>query len=184
MLCLALGFGLLGAIILAKAHRYRHHAYAHGGCGGGGPGCGHHDGHHGGHHGGHGGWRRHGGWHRGGARRWFVHRTLARIDATPAQERALVAELDTLEQRLRAARGALTALRPALADALRSPELDGGASAGLEAGIDAAVADARAALTDGLRRIHALLDDKQRATLAELLGGGGGAGPAAGPYRV
>ena len=159
MLCLALGIGVFAAIAFAKARRHRH-----------GHGC-----HHGGGHGPH-----HGRWHRRG-RRWFVHRTLARLDATPAQERALVAELDALEQRLRAARGGLTALRPALADALRGRELDGAALAGLEAGVDAAIADARAALVDGLRGIHALLDDKQRATLAELLGGGRGG---AGPYRV
>ncbi|MBL8620439.1 MAG: hypothetical protein JNK64_04020 [Myxococcales bacterium] len=173
MLCLALGLGILGAIGFARMHR-RHHGWHGGGCHGGG--C-----HGGGCHGGHG--HHHGGWRHRRARRWMLGRMFERIDASPAQERALVAELDQLEQRLRTARGNLTALRPTLAEALHADTLDATAAAGLEAGVDAAIADARAALFDSLRAIHGLLDPKQRATVAAMLGGvARGAG--AGPYRV
>ncbi|MBK7071101.1 MAG: Spy/CpxP family protein refolding chaperone [Myxococcales bacterium] len=171
MLCLALGLGVLGAIGFARMHR-RHHGWHGGGCHGGG--C-----HGGGCHGGHG--HHHGGWRHRRARRWMLGRMFERIDASPAQERALVAELDQLEQRLRTARGNLTALRPTLAEALHADTLDATAAAGLEAGVDAAIADARAALFDSLRAIHGLLDPKQRATLAAMLGG---AARGAGPYRV
>lgn len=159
MLLAILGAGLVGAFVVTRHHR-RHHRF-------------------GGHcH------RRHHGHHRGfgrGRRRWILGRLFERLDATPAQERALVAELDTLEERLRAARGNLVALRPALGDALRAEHLDATATAGLEASLDAVVADARAALFDSLRKIHALLDGKQRALAAELLGGGW---RGAGPYRA
>jgi hypothetical protein len=155
MLCLAVGLGILGALAFAKHRRHCRHGgfYRH-----------HHHG-------------------RRGRRRWFMFHTLERLDASPAQERALVAELDQLEERLRTARGNLAALRPVLADAMRSRELDATALTGLEAGFDTVVADARGAITDTLRRVHALLDDRQRATLAELVGGGGWRG-GAGPYRA
>lgn len=153
MLCLAVGLGVLGAIAFAKHRRHCRHGgfYRH-----------HHHG-------------------RRGRRRWFMFHTLERLDASPAQERALVAELDQLESRLRTARGNLTALRPSLAEAMQAEHLDATAAAGLEAGVDAAIADARAALFDSLRAIHGLLDPKQRATVAAMLGG---AARGAGPYRV
>ena len=175
MLCLAIGLRVLGAIGLSRMHRRRHgwHGHHHGchggGCAGGGGcggGCGHHH---------------HGGWRHRGARRWMLGRMFERIDASPAQERALVAELDQLESRLRTARGNLTALRPSLAEAMHAEHLDATAAAGLEAGVDAAIADARAALFDSLRAIHGLLDPKQRATVAAMLGG---VARGAGPYRV
>ena len=55
------------------------------------------------------------------------------------------------------------------------------AVADVDPGVELAVADARAALFDSLRAIHGLLDPKQRATLAAMLGG---AARGAGPYRV
>jgi two-component system OmpR family response regulator len=142
MLVFALGAGLLGAYLLARRHR-RHHAWHHGW---------HHHRHGCGHHRhGHGGFGR-------GRRRWLLGRFFERLDATPAQERALVAERDALEGRLRTARGDLAALRPALGEALRSEHLDASATAGLEASLDAVVADVRAALADSVRKLHGLLD--------------------------
>lgn len=43
----------------------------------------------------HGGWR-----HRHYGRRWMLHLGLSHIDASPAQERAIIAELEKLEERL------------------------------------------------------------------------------------
>lgn len=164
MLVFALGAGLLGAYLLARRHRrlhawHHHHGWHHHGCGrhGHGPG----------------GFGR-------GRRRWILGRFFERLDATPAQERALVAELDALEGRLRTARGDLAALRPALGEALRADHLDASATAGLEASLDAVVADVRAALADSVRKLHGLLDPKQRAVVADLLGA---PRAAAGPYR-
>lgn len=173
MMCLAIGLGVLGAIAFAKARR-RARWYHGGGCHGGG--CGgpdHHDHHFHAH-------RR--GW--GRRRRWMLGAALHRIDATPAQERAIVAEVDRLEARLKAARGGLGELRGELAEVMRGPSADDAAVASLLSRIDAATAEARAALLDALRNLHALLDDKQRGSLADLLGRSGSWRGGGGPYRM
>ena len=169
MMCLAIGLGVFGIVALVRARRYRHGGGCHGG------GC-HGGGWHGDHHPPH----RGRGW--GRRRRWMMGAALHRIDATPAQERAIVAEIDRLEARHKAARGGLGELRGELAEVVRGPAVDDLAVAGLLSRIDHATAEARAALLDALRNLHALLDDKQRDRLADLLGrswrGGGG------PYRM
>ncbi len=128
--------------------------------------------------------RRHHGWHgrHGGRRRWMLDVALERIDASPAQERAIIAEVDQLEERLHTARRGLRDLRGPLADAVAASELDEAALAGVLHGVDQAGAEARAAVVDALRKLHALLDDKQRAELGSLLGRGAARGGA--PYRT
>jgi hypothetical protein len=49
--------------------------------------------------------------------------------------------------------------------------------------VDGATAEARAAGIDALRAIHGVLDERQRAMLADLLDRGGGAWWRQGPYR-
>jgi uncharacterized membrane protein len=111
---------------------------------------------------------------------------LAHIDATPAQERAIVAEIDKLHDRLHGARASLKDSRADLAAAIRGPSLDDAALGSVLGRVDGATGEARTAFLEALRNVHAVLDDKQREALAELLdrgwwrrGGGGG-----GPYRV
>ena len=165
MLLLAIGVGVLGAMAFRRAHR-RHHGF--------GFGCGGH-----GHH-----WRRHRhGWHGHGRRRWMIDLALERIDASPAQERAILAELEQLEDKLHGTRRGLRDLRQPLADAFRASELDEGALAGVMHGVDQATLDARNAIADTLRKIHALLDDKQREQVASFLGRAGGF-RGGGPYRT
>ncbi len=91
MICLALGLGVLGFMAMRRA---RHcHGYA------GQPHSA--------------GWR---GWHgrhhhhqgrSGGRRSWMLHAALARIDASPAQERAIVGEVEKLGERMYGARTSL-----------------------------------------------------------------------------
>ena len=167
---LAIGLGALGVMAWRRACRRYHGSgrCGHGGCG----------------RGRYGGRRR--GWGRhGGGRRWKIDLALERIDASPAQERAIIAELDQLEDKLHSARRGLGAVRVQLADVVRASELDEGALAGVVHGVEQAATDAREALLAALRTIHALLDDKQREQHGALLGragrrGGGGGGP----YRV
>jgi Spy/CpxP family protein refolding chaperone len=171
MICIALGLGVLGFIAARKAR----------GCGG----C------HGGHH--H-GWHRHRhhGWH--GRRHMFgrggygLHMALAHIDATPAQERAIVAEMDKLHERLYAARTNLKDTRGDIASAIRGPVLDDASLGAVLGRVDTATGEVRGAFLDTLRNIHALLDDKQREQLADLLDKGwwrrGHGGSGGGPYRV
>ena len=187
MMILAIGLGALGYMALRRAH-HRRMAYAYGF---GGP-CSARFGHHawhgwhgGGFHGrGHGfgpPWAR-----RGGARRWMVMRALAELDASPAQERAIIAELEQLEEKLHGAGRKLREQRGPLADAMRGPELDEGALAGIEHDLEASGREARAAVLETVGKVHALLDDRQRETLGSMLGRGvRNAGPRdGGPFRT
>lgn len=147
MICLAIGLGVLG--VAAMRHTLRCH---HGAPGWRGAWYGRyhrHDLH-----------RRH---------RWLLHATLARIDASPAQERAIIGQLDQLADRLHGARRDLRGARGDLAAAVRGPVLDDAALGAVLGRADASVADARAAMIDTLRAIHGLLDEHQRAQLADLV---------------
>ncbi|MDB4954342.1 MAG: hypothetical protein JWO36_1911 [Myxococcales bacterium] len=166
-LALALGLGALGFAAMRRARR----------CHGGGYGW------HGGWHGHH-GYGGHG-WHGGGFGRRGLYMLFSRIDASPAQERAIIAEVDRLKERVQGARIGLKDSRGDLAAAVRGPSLDDAALGGVLGRVDAATGEARAAVIEALRNIHAVLDAKQREQLADLLdhgwwrGRGGG-----GPYRV
>jgi uncharacterized membrane protein len=170
MICLALGLGLLGFAAMRHARRYHHYAYA-GGCGGG--------------HG-YGGppWTRH--WHGGPGRRG-LYMALSHLDASPAQERTIINEVDKLKDKLRNTKATMKDARSDLAAAVRGPVLDDAALGAVLGRFDTATGEARAAALEAVRNIHAVLDDKQRETVAELIdhggwwrrGGGGG-----GPYRV
>ncbi len=169
MICLALGLGVLGFCAMRKAHRC--HAMAMGY----GP-------HYGGWHG-HGGWQRRG-WGGGNRRRWMLNAMLSRIDATPAQERAIVNELDQLEHRVRGAKSGLRDARGDLAAAVRGPSLDDGALGGALGRLDATTAEVRAAALDALRNIHAVLDDRQREQVADIIDSGWWRRGGGAPYRV
>jgi len=112
----------------------------------------------------------------------MLHAALSRIDATPAQERFIVAEIDKVRERAQHAKGNLRDARGDLAAAMRGPVLDDAALGGVLGRVDAATGEARAAVLDGLRAIHGVLDDKQRASVADLLDRGGGWWRT-GPYR-
>lgn len=173
MICLALGLGILGFWAARKARRCRGF-YGHGW----------HP-----HHGWHGGW--YGGWH-GGYRRRGLHMALAHIDASPAQERAIVAEVDRLQERVYAAKASMMEGRADLAAAVRGPVLDDAALGAVLGRVDASSAEMRSAMIDALRNIHGVLDDKQRHQVADFIDGHfwwgmGRRGPGAsggGPYRV
>jgi uncharacterized membrane protein len=162
----AIGLGLLGVFALRRARRHA----CHGGGNWGGPP-----------------WRMHHGrahsHRRNHRRRWMFHAALQRIDATPAQERLIVGELDKLADRMRDARHRLHEARGDLATAIRSPQLDDTALAGVLGRVDHATSEARAASLEALRAVHAALDDKQRAELADLIDRRGGGWWRSGPYR-
>ena len=174
MICLALGLGVLGFVAARKARRCSRGYYGHGW---------HHHHHH--------GWRGGGGRH--GRRGLYM--ALSHIDASPAQERAIIGEVEKLKERLHGAKANLKDGRADLAAAVRGPALDDAALGAVLGRVDTATGEARTATLDALRNIHAVLDDKQREQLAEILergpwgmagmgwrgrrGGGEG-----GPYRV
>jgi uncharacterized membrane protein len=160
MIC-AIGLGILGFVALRRAHRRCHAPHGYGW---------------------HGLWSHHGYGHRHGRRRWMLHAALARLDATPAQERVIVGELDRLEERVRGAKAGLKDARGDLAAAIRGPVLDDAALGALLGRVDATTGEIRGAAIDAVRGIHAVLDDKQRAELADLIDRSGGWWRG-GPYR-
>ena len=164
MICLALGLGVLGFAAMRKAR----HCHAYGGCGGGG------------HH-----WRR-GSWgHHGHRRSWMLHGLLSRVDASPAQERVIIGEIDKVRERLWTAKRSVKDGRADLGAAIRGPILDDAALGAVLGRVDTATGEARAAVIEALRNIHAVLDDKQRAVLGDLLDHGGGGWRGGGsPYRM
>jgi len=114
----------------------------------------------------------------------MLHAVLSRIDASPAQERAIIGEVEKLQDRVRGAKGGMHDARGDLAAALRGPVLDAAALGAVLGRVDAATGEARSAVIDALRGIHGLLDDKQRAQVADLLDHGGGWWRGgSGPYR-
>jgi uncharacterized membrane protein len=60
-------------------------------------------------------------------------------------------------------------VRADLAAAVRGPVLDDAALGAVLGRVDAALGEVRAATIDGLRGVHGVLDDRQRAHLADLL---------------
>jgi hypothetical protein len=156
----AIGLGILGFVAMRRAHR---RCMGYTGYGWYGP------------------WQYHG--YRGrGRERWMVHAALARLDASPAQERVIVGEIDRLKDRFHGARAGLKDARGDLGAAIRGPALDDAALGAVLGRFDAATSEARSAAIDALRGIHAVLDDKQRAQLGDFLDRGTGWWRG-GPYR-
>src|SRR3569833_2251742 len=155
MICLALGLGILGFVAVRRA-RHFHHCYAYGG-----------------HHGGFGPpWSQwHGGHHGYSYGRRGLYMALSRLDCSPAQERAIIHEIDHLRSKLRDTRYGLKDSRGDLAAALRGR-------------VDAATGEARTAILDAIRNTHAVLDDKQREQLATLIDEGWWRRGGGSPYRV
>jgi hypothetical protein len=150
--------------------RAHHRCHGHHGYGWHGPFGYGHQGHHG-----------FGGRRRG---RWMLHALFSRIDASPAQERAIIAEVEKLQERVHGAKVGVKDARGDLAAALRGPVLDDAALGAVLGRVDAATGEARSAVIDALRGIHGLLDDRQRGQVADLLERGGPGGWwRTGPYR-
>jgi len=174
MICLAAAIGILGIAAMRRAHRRCHGHYGDGWYG---P-FGHHHDHHHGPFGG--GFSRH---HM--KRRMMLHALFSRIDASPAQERAIIAEVEKLQDRLRTAKSGMHDARGDLAAALRGPVLDDAALGAVLGRVDVATGDARAAVVEALRGIHGVLDDRQRSQVADMIDAGprGWWRPSWGPYR-
>ena len=168
MTALAIVIFVLGIMALRRAHRWHHGCYGYGGYGPYGHGCHSHR------------WGRHG---RHARQRMMVHWLLSRIDASPAQERAIIAELEKLQDRLRAAKAGVHEARGDLAAAMRGPVLDDAALGAVLGRVDTGTGAARSAVIDALRGVHGVLDDRQRGQIADLLDRGGGWWRGFGPYR-
>ena len=174
-----------GFLMIRRHHRFHHQAMA--ACGDSWSGGWHGAAGHGRHwHGpGHG----HGpSWRRGWGRRGVEYRLLAELDCSPAQEKLVREELRGLVAIARGMRDEREQSREDLARAIAGHELDRAALVEMFTRHDRRLVELRAALTASLERVHAVLDERQRERLAELVRGGLGGrwvgGGGGGPYRV
>lgn len=175
MCSIAIAAGVLGVVALVKGlvfrRRFGHMAFAGGPCGGGGFRK----------------WAR--GGHGGGIGGSFWLRMLyTRLDTTPGQEREIRAALEELRERARDAKSGMLETREHLGKSIAGDEFDTGAFEAVSARLDATSEKMKDAASSALRRIHGVLDPKQRGRLADLVSKGAfgafrGRGGFGGPYR-
>jgi Spy/CpxP family protein refolding chaperone len=189
---IALAAGIVGVVAMVKGlvlrRRFGHLAFAGGPCGG--AGFGGYGGEGGGSSWGGHGFRRWGRGHGGGIGGSFWLRMLyTRLDTTPGQEREIRAALEELRERARDAKSGMLETRENLGKSVAGEEFDTSAFEAVSARLDATSEKMKDAAASALKRIHGVLDAKQRERLAELVSKGafgrwapGGAG-GGGPYR-
>lgn len=110
------------------------------------------------------------GWRRGPRRALYA--VFSRLDTTPGQEKAILAAVDELTEKIRGSRGSLKQTREAAAGAVRGDRFDEATLAGAFTAQDAALSELRGAVTAAGRKIHEVLDDRQRRSLADLIESG------------
>jgi len=110
---------------------------------------------------------------RGGPGRSFWLRSLfARLDTTPGQEREIRAAIEELRDRARDAKSGVGETREGIGQAVAGESFDEAAFESVTARFDATAEKMKDAAAVALRRIHAVLDPKQRERLAELVSRG------------
>lgn len=176
---IAMAAGIVGVVAMVKGLLFRRHLR-------GGGGCGSHE--HGG-WGSHRGWGRFGGRHGGIGRSFWLRALYARLDTTPGQEREIRAAIEELRERARDAKSGLPETRENIGRAVAGDVFDESAFEAVSARFDATAEKMKDALASALKRIHGVLDPKQRERLAEMVGKGfgpwgrGGFRGYGGPYR-
>jgi uncharacterized membrane protein len=136
--------------------------------------------------GGHGRWHRHerGPWNVAGTGRGtWVWTALSRLDLSPAQERVVRAEVETLKQKAAGMRDEGAQSRADLARAVRGEDFEEDALASMFIRHDDRLHTLREDLGGALGRIHSVLDPAQRERLADMIEKGPGAAAWGGPYR-
>ena len=101
--------------------------------------------------------------------RWWLHHALSELDTTPAQERAIVDAVDDAASELQKLAPPIRATRKRVAAAFRNDALH---EADLAQALDdpeQTLAQARGIIARALCEVHAVLDDRQRRSLARLL---------------
>lgn len=169
---------LIGLVKVLRWGRWHRHGYGYGYGHGHGHGCGGH-----GRHGWHGRGRGFGGgWGRGA----FLRGMFERLETTPGQEKVILQAAEDLQAAFQKLRPAAKGMED-LAAALRAESFDEGSAAKFSVEAEEMFGSVRTAVLDALRKVHEVLDARQRGMLADFLerrfqgrgfGGGGG-----GPFR-
>jgi Spy/CpxP family protein refolding chaperone len=190
--------GVIGVVALVKRFVFRRRfgggPWALASCGPsfgpgfGGHGCGdrhgaHHEDEYGRWSGGRRGWG--GGFRRGPGGSFWLRALFGRLDTTPGQEREIRSAIEEFQRKAIEAKSGLKSTREDLARAIGGESFDDTAIGEASVRADATAAQVKDALTDALRRVHGVLDPKQRERLAELLAKGPSFGRRGwgGPYR-
>jgi hypothetical protein len=192
---IAIAAGVIGVVALVKGLVMRRRffggygrRFAMAGCGSGyGGGCGSYgyDSEPYSHHG-HGGWGR--GW-RGPGGSFWLRALFSRLDTTPGQEKEIRGAIEEFQKTAYEAKDEIKGSREDLAKAIGGEVFDEIAIGEANVRADATTRKVKDALEGALRKVHAVLDPKQRERLAELISkgpgfgrrwGGGGGGR---PYR-
>jgi Spy/CpxP family protein refolding chaperone len=159
----AIAAGVIGVLLLVKRLVLRRRFGYGGGCG-------------------RASWRGH---HRGGVGGSFWLRALfSKLDTTPGQEKEIRSAIEDFQKSARESKESLGASREAVARAVRHETFDEIAIGEATVKVDAATGQVKQALEAALRRVHAVLDGKQRERLAELLEKGVGRFGGWAPYRA
>jgi hypothetical protein len=106
---------------------------------------------------------------RGGRPRQLVHMLFAQLDTTPGQEKAIVAGLETLRERMAGTRRELDAVCRELAVIVGGAVFDQGAYDAVKARADDLYGRFSADLRGLLELVHDTLDADQRRKFAELI---------------
>lgn len=137
-------------------------------------------------------WSRHSRWadgggshhDHGGGGRWFLRGLFERLDTSPGQEKVILDAVNEVRAAGAAARGEIGKTRGDVAKAVRAASFDETLIGETFARHDSEMEAMRKALVGAMAKIHAVLDEKQRERLAEIIESGrpffGGFG---GPYR-
>jgi Spy/CpxP family protein refolding chaperone len=122
-----------------------------------------------------------GGFFNGGSRfeGFVLRRVFQQLDATPGQEKVIAAALDELRESTRSARGELQTFRADVARSVQGEVFDEGAIDLAYSRQDELIATVRKAAMGAIAKVHEVLDEKQRARLAQLIA----EGPSAAPSR-
>ena len=141
-------------------------------------------------HGWYGGHMGYGGWQGGpgfGGRgpRMFLRNLFVALGTSPSQEKVIVAAAEELRGTFSGMKDELGASRAAVAEALRGATFSGESMGEVFARHDDALRKVREAATGALARVHDVLDESQRQTLAGFIERGmrGGRGFGS-PYRM
>ncbi len=134
---------LIGFAALARRGR-RHHFHGHRGCHG----------------------------RRGMGGRFFFHRILERLDATPGQEKVIRDAIHDFKEEAWSLRSEVRGTRTEVAQAIRAPELDKALLDRVFAKHDEVIEKLRASLLRTVEQVHGTLDERQRKQLADMIESG------------
>ena len=101
--------------------------------------------------------------------RHLLRRLFERLDTTPGQEKVIAEAIDGFKREAKTARGELEGARGEVASALRQDVFDEVMLGAALTRVDNTVDVMRKAALDAFGKVHAALDDKQRALLADFV---------------